>query len=264
MVDDSDPLNKQKLAKYCLNGYFFEEICFSYGILYYYGIEDIVEKNYEKSLKFINIAFNNSDSLSYKRFCYTYIYKIKEKLLSKIENSEDKIKEEKELIEIKNELFKMYYKGLYNNNIKTISSSYYYYLSKIYNKKIGTNEDDLFEYIFLNQALNTKNKGNLSSNSFIVYYRQYKAKNKIKDKNKENYYDKLKCVEGYINVEGYGEDGLTCPICYDKKKTTICLPCKHFFCSSCLKQLKEKKCPLCRNIILLAFDIKNKKKITIK
>ena len=264
LIDNSESLNKQKFVKYYLNDYYFDDICIIYGILYYYGIEDVVEKNYEKSLKFINIAFYNSDNSSYKRFCYTYIYKIKEKLLSIIKNSEDKIKEEKELIEIKNEIFKMYYKGLYDDSIKTLSSSYYYYLSRLYNKKIGTNEDDLFEYIFLNQALNAKNNGNLSSNSFIVYYRQYKAKIKIKDKNKENYYDKLKCVEGYIHVEGYGDDGLICPICYDKKKTTICLPCKHFFCSRCLEQLKEKKCPICRNIILLAFDIENKKQITMK
>ena len=41
--------------------------------------------------------------------------------------------------------YQVSYKGLYDDNIKTLSSPYYYYLSRLYIKKIGTNEDDLFE-----------------------------------------------------------------------------------------------------------------------
>ena len=38
-------------------------------------------------------------------------------------------------------------------------------------------------------------------------------------------------AKGAINVEGYGEDGSICPVCFTNKKSVICLPCMHFFCT---------------------------------
>ena len=72
-------------------------------------------------------------------------------------------------------------------------------------------------------------------------------------------------VKGIINVEGYGDDGIICPICFENQKSTICLPCKHFFCSTCIKKLiKKGSCPICRREIKITFDINLKKEDLIK
>ena len=66
-------------------------------------------------------------------------------------------------------------------------------------------------------------------------------------------------------MEGYGEDGMTCPICLENKKSIIALPCKHFFCSSCINRLLDDgNCPICRTEIKITFDINSKKETLIK
>lgn len=269
ITEGSEEDNKQRLKRYCISPEYTNELYFVCGILYYYGIEGILEKNYNKSFNKIDISFKNSKSKSYKRFCYTYMYKIKEKILKKenaLNNKNKQIpKEDKELIKIKNELFKMYYNEINGETFDNLSSSFFYYLSKLYKKKIGNKGDPLMEYIFMNKAANSNGGGGIGLNSFIVYYRKYKSKKIIKEKNKDEYLEKLNTVEGYKNVEGYGEDGSICPICYDNKKTTICLPCKHFFCGKCMKKLVDKsKCPICRTIIIMTFNIISKKEELIK
>ena len=70
---------------------------------------------------------------------------------------------------------------------------------------------------------------------------------------------------GIKDSEGYGDDGTICPICMDKKKSTICLPCKHFFCEICIEKLLEKaSCPICRGEIKIIFDINLKSERIIK
>ena len=66
-------------------------------------------------------------------------------------------------------------------------------------------------------------------------------------------------------MEGYGEDGMICPICLENKKSIIALPCKHFFCSSCMNRLLDDgSCPICRTEIKITFDINAKKETLIK
>ena len=61
-------------------------------------------------------------------------------------------------------------------------------------------------------------------------------------------------AKGAINVEGYGEDGSICPVCFTNKKSVICLPCKHFFCKYCLDKVLDKAiCPVCRAEIKITF-----------
>ena len=90
-----------------------------------------------------------------------------------------------------------------------------------------------------------------------------KAKKKIQDININKDFKKIFEEKGAINIAGYGEDGSICPICLDKKKTTICIPCKHFFCSrcidKCIDKLNKQKCPLCRIEVKAIFDMKSKK-----
>ena len=260
---------KKNIKKYYKDDNYFKELYFVCGILYYYGVEGILEKNYKESLCKIKIAYDYSDSKSYKRYNYIYIYKNKEKILN-INNkninyqNQNNIKDNKEFNEIKNNLFKMYYNEIYDQENEYLSSSYYYYLSKLYNKKIGNNGDILMEYIYMNKAANYNDNGKkLRLNSFLVYYKRYKAKMIMKEKNKDEYYEKIKNIKGYMEIEGYGEDGLTCPICYENKKSTICLPCKHFFCPRCLKLIEKKNCSICRTVIVMTFDIQSKKEILL-
>ena len=92
-----------------------------------------------------------------------------------------------------------------------------------------------------------------------------KAKRKIKEKNKEENFKKIREGKGAINVEGYEEDGIICPICLENKKSIIALPCKHFFCSACMNRLLDDgSCPICRTEIKITFDINAKKETLIK
>ena len=259
ITEGTESENRERIKKYYINNNSYNELYFACGILYYYGIEGILEREYNTSFNKIKIAYDNSDSESYKRYCYNYIYKIKNKIYKQNNNSHDD-KKEKEFIEIQHNLFKMYHNGLYEQDVEYLSSSYFYYLSKLYNQKIGNDGDILMEYIFMNRAAKYEGGQKLRLNSFGIYYKRYKAKKKIKEKNKDEYYEKLENIKGYMNNEGYGEDGTICPICYENKKSSICLPCRHLFCPTCLEQLVDKtKCPVCRTIIVLTFDTKTKK-----
>ena len=125
----------------------------------------------------------------------------------------------------------------------------------------------ILEYVFLNRAANAsipKIKGNFYSVFESKYYR-YKAIKKLDELNKEENFKKIKDAKGAINVEGYGENGTICPICLENKKSIICLPCRHFFCRTCMDLLLDKgKCPICRANIKITFDIDLKKEKLIK
>ena len=90
--------------------------------------------------------------------------------------------------------------------------------------------------------------------SFFSIYRRYKSKilsDKLKDQ----------CTEVFSNIqknndsEGYGDDGTICPICFEKKRNEIALPCKHLFCNDCLG--KCEKCPICRAFIIMKCKYKS-------
>ena len=116
----------------------------------------------------------------------------------------------------------------------------------------------------MNKAANYNDTGKkLRLNSFLVYYKRYKAKMIMKEKNKDEYYEKIKNIKGYMEIEGYGVYALICPISYENKKSTICLPCKHFFCPRCLKLIEKKNCSICRTVIVMTFDIQSKKEIIL-
>ena len=51
---------KDKLKKYYLNDKYFNELIFACSIIYYYGIKDVLEKNYNESLKNLKIVLKNS------------------------------------------------------------------------------------------------------------------------------------------------------------------------------------------------------------
>ena len=51
------------------------------------------------------------------------------------------------------------------------------------------------------------------------------------------------------NKKNDSQDLNECPICLDKKSDIHISPCGHMFCFDCIKKLKDRKCPICRNNI---------------
>ena len=243
---------------------FFSEFHLSCGIIYYYGIENMINIDLQKSLSKFQISFDDSDSKSYKRFCYSYISRIKDKLYDK--NNKLYTLEEKE--DSKKKLFDLYYTSFEKVYMNILSSSFFYYLSKLYAKKWGNPGDEIMEYICLKKASDREEK-NPGNGTIISYYRKFKAIINLK-KNEEKYKIYLNNIKIKNDSEGYGDDNSLCPICFEKKRNSFLYPCKHLFCNFCIKKLLEKsECPICRKIIIFCFDLEkisdlnkeNKKKI---
>ena len=237
---------KDIINKHFFRDDFYQEYHLACGVIYFYGINNLLEIDNKKALNNFIISFKSSDGESYKRFCYFYIYKIR-----KIIHDNNKIKNcnfinENIIKDTEKEIFKMYYNSL-NEDIRSLSSSYFYYLSRLLNKKVGNDGDKLLKYICLNKA---KEFSNYSPGlgSIISFYRRYKSK-VLLDKNKEEYSQLFKNIIKYNDSEGYGEDGTFCPICFENKRNEIALPCKHLFCNYCIN--KVDKCPICRSSILM-------------
>lgn len=266
--EDSNEENVKKIKLYYVNdyyniGYFYLAL----GIIYYEGINGIINKDYNKALKIYNYSLENIEL--YAKFRYeTFIYFIKRKLIKKNENSDEKKKDKykDDLIELEKKLINIYLKDIKKEVFNFILPSSFYILSKLYNYLSVDNRDIILEYVFLNNASNTILKTvkgncfdekflNIHINFFYEKYLKYKAKKKVEEMNKKENFKKIKEGKGAINKEGYGEEGIICPICFNNKKSTICLPCRHFFCRICIDKLTKKNCPICREKIIIIFDI---------
>ena len=242
---------KKKLIKsiYIRKDY-FSEFHLSCGFLFFYGIENIIKIDLLKSLNKFRISFDNSDSKSYKRFCYSYICKIKQKLF----NIDHNFISKEDCEESKKTLFDLYNNSIDKEYLNILSSSFFYYLSRLYDKQWGNPGNDIMEYICLERASESTIKMP-GTGTIISYYRKKKSKNILE--RKEKYYHLLLNTINSINdCEGYGDDNSICPICMENKRNIMFLPCKHLFCNFCTEIImREKKtCPICRQIILFHFD----------
>ena len=246
--DELDQKSKLIKSIYQRDDY-FSEFHLSCGIIYYYGVDNLLDVDLKKSLIKFQISFDNSDSKSYKRFCYSYISKIKQKLFE-IDNDYITSTDNENS---KKMLFDLYNSSVQKSKLSYLSSSFFYYLARLYGRKWGNPGDDLYEYLYFKKS----SKGNVmtpGTGTSISYYRRYKSFQRI-EKNKEKYISKLK------EIKGYGEDAVCC-ICYKNENDTIFLPCRHLFCKLCSEKIEKNKpeCPLCRDFILTSFylgDIKN-------
>ena len=247
---------KLLIQKYFGDDVNFKEYHLACGVAYFYGLKNILNRNIDKALYHIKIAYECGLSDSYKRFCYFYLYKIsqilnKEKNLKKYSKNEQLVTDD-DLKKMESKLFQYYFISI-DSNIN-LSSSYFYYLSHLYNKKIGNPGDKIMEYICLNKAIGYINHSP-GTGSIISFYRKYKSKKNLEKNKKEcdeifrkNASNKKK------DNEGYGDNGDICPICFDKERTMMCLPCKHLLCEGCINKIK--KCAICRKNILLRYKIK--------
>ena len=248
---------KLLIQKYFGDDANFKEYHLACGVAYFYGLKNILNRNIDKALYHIKIAYECGLSDSYKRFCYFYLYKIsqilnKEKNLKKYSKNEQLVTDD-DLKKMESKLFQYYFISI-DRNIDNLSSSYFYYLSHLYNKKIGNPGDKIMEYICLNKAIGYINHSP-GTGSIISFYRKYKSKKNLEKNKKEcdeifrkNASNKKK------DNEGYGDNGDICPICFDKERTMMCLPCKHLLCEGCINKIK--KCAICRKNILLRYKIK--------
>ena len=252
----NDDNSKQLILKIFQKKEFYTELNFACGIIYYYGIENIFEKNYVKSLEKIRTSYFSSNSENYKRFYYSYIYKIRQKLNEKkIINPKSKslLVSDNKLNKTKIKLFSMFNKSL--EDIINLSSSVFYYLAKLNNKKIGNNGDLFLEYIYMKRACECNNRNTILG-SVISYYRRQKAIDLLN--NSDRYNQILQGIMKIRDSEGYGEDNSFCPICYVQKRNIVCLPCKHLFCKNCIDKIMAKgKCPICRGAIIINALVEN-------
>ena len=264
MTQDTNINKKEELVKkYFIQEDYLQELHLACGTIYYYGIKNLLEIDNKKALNNFMTSYNYSHSNSYKRFCYFYIYQIykrifeQQKLNKDTENNDilNDIVNENQMKDIEKLLFKRYCVSI-NENINNLSPSYFYYLSRLYNKKIGNNGDKLMELTCLIKAIEIKNTAP-GTNSVICFYRKYKSI-VLMEKYKEEYKNEIKNILKNKDSEGYGEDGTICPICLENERNTISLPCKHLFCDFCIKQVN--KCPICRRKIILKYSLKELEK----
>jgi len=247
---------KAKILEYFQRNEFYSELNLVCGFLLYYGIDKVIEKDYIKSLEKFKIAYKNTHNKSYKRFCYNYIYKVRKKLNEKeIINPKNKtlLVSNNKLNKTKLKLFKLHKSCIEEENISDLSSSFFYSISKLFSKKIGNNGDPLFEFICLERAIEW-DIDNLIQGSILCYYKRHKAK-KLLD-NDTKYKQVLQGIKNIKDSEGYGEDNSLCPICFERKRNILCLPCKHLYCDNCINPIMDKrKCPICRGGIIMVYQV---------
>lgn len=243
-------LKKKTFQKYFVDEFYFQELHFACSALYFYGIKNVLEIDNKKAFDNLIISYQSTDSnsKSYQRFLYSYFYKIRKRLFSQNDekqNDQNNIYfvNEQKLKNTQKYLFNKFYDSI-NKNSNNLSSSYYYYLSRLFHKKIGNNGNKFMEFACLEKACESRND-DPSLESIIGNYRRYKAKI-LKEKNIEEF-KKIKNSDSL----GYGDSNELCPICFTNKRNFIVIPCKHLFCEYCVKQIT--RCALCRSNI--AFNI---------
>ena len=252
ITSDDYNTNKKKVKKYFISEDNLKEFYLACGTLYFYGINNIINKDLTKCYNKIKISYESSESDSYKRFCYFFIYKIRKKMFEESKNNPTKDYHISEDILKKTEkvLFHKYSASI-SEDISSLSSSYFYYMSTLINKKIGNEGDKIFEYICLKKSIEYRNTSP-GAGSIISFYRKNKSKFLL-EKRKNDYEYGLNNMIIKKDSEGYGEDGTICPICFEYKRNKIALPCKHLFCEFCIEKLD--KCPLCRKAIIMKYQI---------
>ena len=251
LIEDIDE-KKELIKSLYFRSNFFCEFNFACGFIYYLGIGNILKQDLKKSLFKFQICYDNAKSyygFSYFGLCYSYIVKIKEKLL-KLNDKDITIKD---LETSRNKLFELYSSFMEKHSLgDLLNSSFLYYLYLLYSKKWGNQGDILMEYFCIKRASEYKIKYP-GGESIITYYRRHKAK--LIKKSDKVLIKKLKELIKN-DYEDNDEDDKLCPICFFNKKNVILYPCKHRFCKVCIDKIIENpKCPICRNFILINLDI---------
>jgi TPR repeat protein len=217
------------------------EFKLSFGFINYIGVNE--HKDHDLAEKLLKEAYKISINPSYQRFCYSYIFKLR---LKKAEH--EGISKEK-LDKTKVKVFKIYSEAMDKSNLDDFSSSYFYYLAKLYENGWGTKQNLLFAYCYYYHASIAKTKY-LGTGSIISYFRKFKSKEKL---GQEKFLKIAEEMEEYKkkSISSDPDDQL-CIICYENVKDVMYYPCKHMSCERCFEKLKQsKKCPHCRGKIIM-------------
>lgn len=110
-------------------------------------------------------------------------------------------------------------------------SIYQFNLAEQHHKKIVKRAEDLFN---------------------MVVKENKKLKEKISKLEKELEHNNI-LLACYGDKED--KDQYLCQICIDNHRNTVLLPCRHFFCASCVSKLEYSTCPFCREDIIGAFEV---------
>lgn len=322
----------------------FTELLLSHGFLNYIGASG--KTDYKLAEKCLKESFETSGNNSYKRFCYSYLFKIRMRRLgfkkqkvygdmigdyycekyeeneqqrnmlefddynkinckqinleenkkdennvnlfisinnndlsnaynstasnnnnnnAKIENyiskDQEKALEEKIIIyddkeifigtkisKTKKKLFKIYNDSINEGNLQDFSSSYFYFMGKIFENGWGCKKDVITAYCYYLHGKDAKIKS-LGTGSVISYYRRFKSLKKLES---EKYKNTISSIENVKNLIILGLEEKECFICFENEKNTVLFPCQHMMCFGCYNQIKETaRCPTCRTKILL-------------
>jgi hypothetical protein len=238
--------NRSILSNNFAKGIVETEFLLSLGFVYYLGING--GKNYELAEKLLKDSFKMSNNFSYKRFCYSYIFKIRLKALAANPNDERIIaKFEKTKLKMN----KIYMESIENSKLEDFSSSYFYFLAKIYENGWGCKPDNLNSYCYYFHGSTAKVK-HLGTGTIIAYFRRFKSGQKIG-------LDKYKAIAEEIEkfkpsemIKDTTDDDNFCCICYESLKDIVFYPCRHLMCIRCYDKLKaNQRCPICRSKIIL-------------
>ncbi len=137
-----------------------------------------------------------------------------------------------------------------NTKLEDFSSSYFYYLAKIYELGWGCKQDYLRAYCYYFHASMARVK-QLGTGTIIAYFRRYKAAKILQD---HRYIELEKDLINYKEKElaDASDDHISCCICYENNKDVIMYPCKHMMCKRCYEFIKNgEKCPICRSKIII-------------
>ena len=166
---------KENMKKY--NPYIIDNIYHSayhaLSMIYMYGKINIITKDLFKAELCLKAASTiNEYTLPY----YTNsIYKVRKKLLKSGE-----LKDEKDLIELGKDLFKLFDKY---KTYKHYGNSFYYNFGKLYEKGIGTNKNDKKAYQLYERGCYSLFSLN---DSFIIVYKRYLSLTKIRSEKFRN------------------------------------------------------------------------------
>ena len=238
------------------------EIILSLAYLNYIGFHGKRNLNFAEEL--FKEAFKLGKNYTYKRFCQLYLFKLRKKMFDSLVNEpldstlEDSIilikkceldTARSKLTKTKNKLYKLYIESFKSSEMNSYSSSFFFYMGKIFEKGYGVEKNKIVAHHFYDQSFMYKPR-NLGSGSIIIYHQKEKSRIILQNEifvNIENEIINLK-VDSLI-----ASNEKVCEICFSKYKQFIFFPCKHYVCcDECTdKILREmKNCPLCRTKIL--------------
>lgn len=64
----------------------------------------------------------------------------------------------------------------------------------------------------------------------------------------DGFADRILGIYGFEEESADGTGEVECMICYDRPRSVILMPCRHCsVCCSCLRSLRDERCPLCRS-----------------